>query len=107
MDIERDKFLTEQMSECWHEINENELYHLYNDFSTPEGFFKLFNWTKEQPWFEDLLYRYWSCPEPRRVFPYHFIDPDKFADSLYKFLTGVFPSYYLKWKEEGRYCQIF
>lgn len=109
----RDMFLTEAMGECWHETkrpitNINgfgecikcsaKLYFDMRDlinFSDWEGFGKLYKWAESQPWFDDLLYNYWSCPTGRNVFPYHFIDPDRFADSLYKYLTGVFPSRYL------------
>jgi len=35
------------------------------DMSEWERFGWFYKKTKEQPWFADLLYRYWSCPEPR------------------------------------------
>ena len=58
---ERDKFLTECMGECWHMYNSRKglvnCIHcqkempLNNDFSTWDGFGKLWEWTRKQEWF--------------------------------------------------------
>ena len=66
--IQRDKFLTEAMGECWHVTKQRKDHQFEdcikcgkgglfvnntNDFSTWEGFGKLYNWVMEQEWLSD------------------------------------------------------
>jgi hypothetical protein len=63
----------------------------YN-FSTPEGFFRLWNWAKTQKkmWqdFGDYIYKEFN--EKNSIYQInileHFIEPDIFANELYNFL---------------------
>jgi hypothetical protein len=113
---ERDKFLTEAMGLCWHE--ELEEYRLHDEirmrckcgetalkgyccirssgfqqdcgFSTPDGFFKLWDWAQEQDW--------WTVGSPfwggytayksqgRFMIGDAFINPNHFADAVFKYL---------------------
>ncbi len=107
--VRRDRHLTEAMGECWHESNgrlnckkcESFLYakspnHISynNEFSTWEGFGKLWRWGQQQEWWEEFV----GCLlEPvidkgtlthYRKFDLDFIDPDKFADALYEFVDA-------------------
>ncbi len=105
---ERDKFLTEEvLNECWHEwgwqhdtpkghykcilCHEIELDKNNNDFSTPEGFFKLWNAAKEKDWwvaFWDSDYEDSDLiqPWPKTDYMTHYIHPDRFANAVYEFL---------------------
>jgi hypothetical protein len=94
MNIKRDKFLTEAMGECWHVGAPNfcvkckdafEFGTFQNNFSTPDGFFKLWKWAQEQEWWENFRMltftgATWIGHEDR------FINPDRFADAVYAFL---------------------
>jgi hypothetical protein len=110
MNTERDKFLTETMGECWHEWTptlllqdyvtakdtckkcgaESNWYkrsskqppHMCIDFSTPDGFFKLWEWAQEQEWFNQIV------DENTELYCElkSFINPDIFADAVYAFL---------------------
>lgn len=102
MNEERDKFLTEQMDKCWHE----ELYRYDSftkrckvcdkdsrsctriNFSTPDGFFKLWNWAKEQEWWEDWKEskEYRNLDGAYIINMEFFIHPDRFANAIYEFL---------------------
>jgi hypothetical protein len=75
-----DQFITEQvLGECWHEssgmtwicgncktdigwkgsnANSVAVKTLNNDFSTPEGFFKLWNFSREQDWWSQFVLGY-------------------------------------------------
>ena len=76
---ERDKFLTESMGECWHEFS--------NNFSTWEGFGKLWEWAVKQEWFSDFLKHAEKIMKmPITGWIEYFVQPDRFADALYKFL---------------------
>ncbi len=102
---ERDKFLTEEvLNECWHEwgwqhdtpkghykcilCHEIELDKNNNDFSTPEGFFKLWNAAKEKDWWMLFVTKaydkveFWGCLS----FIEEIVHPDRFADAVYNFL---------------------
>ena len=108
MNTKRDEFLTEQvLGECWHEwdlrINYGAVQTIYCkhcdsgmedriDFSTPVGFFKLWNAAKEKDWY----YSFWQkiALEDFEV-GHHFggmsyweplIHPDHLADALEAFL---------------------
>ena len=118
---ERDKFLTEAMGECWHDwiqktrlgsgrcicqveghymAYENFVFHaeMNLDFSTPEGFFKLWNWAKEQEWW--TIFR--KSQIHRKIvkhdrgekdiwglIPAELINPDTFANAIYNYLKEV------------------
>jgi hypothetical protein len=102
MNTERDKFLTEYFGECWHEWKERasglfieedcakcnehkdfKTVHEHN-FSTPDGFFWLWNKCQEQEW--------WSAFKKSQAiggsytFDEDLVHPDRFADTLYQFL---------------------
>lgn len=101
MSTERDKYLTESLGECWHGISRtnnprhtctkcglksDELYTFtFNNFSTPDGFFKLWNWAQEQEWFIPFTFKMSMIGDS-----YHMrtdiIHPDRFSNAVYKFL---------------------
>ena len=121
MNIERDQFLTIQMGECWHErvcvesgpmfsifrcancnakwgnsyTKDNEYSELINnDFSTWNGFGKLWNWCKEQK-----VINVWTGKKDFSMIEMimrngefghdlSLINPDKFANAVYDFLKG-------------------
>lgn len=93
--IERDKFLTEAMGECWHQWCTKSSFSGFcdkcqtqivdktqNDFSTWEGFGKLWEWAQKQDgWRDFIAYEFgWG--------DFSIIDPDKFANAVYKFLKN-------------------
>lgn len=82
MNTERDKFLTEAMGEYWVNID----YHNQNDFSTWEGFGKLWEWCKQQSWLGNFEYNYGGI-KCIGVFADYMINPDKFADAVYNYLN--------------------
>lgn len=89
----RDKFLTELIGECWHNVRydppnwwcdkckNNLLAGRNNDFSTWEGFGKLFEWGQKQEWYEDLTYRRSGFIGLISAY----ITPDEFANMVYEF----------------------
>lgn len=99
---ERDKFLTEAMGECWHEweghwtdykkcLNCKTYDKLRNarwknnNFSTPDGFFKLWNWVNAQDWIEDFEYK---IGQGERGWYYKTsINPDNYANEVYEYLN--------------------
>ena len=100
MNTERDKFLTESMDKCWHEwpkqgvVNavggclcskcnrwENE----NNDFSTWNGFGKLWEWAIKEDWWFVFLESTGRFMQ-REFIRIEFIDPEIFADAVYEFL---------------------
>ena len=113
--MERDKFLTEAMGECWHEpklanalqsvckhckqmryrstkhINENlapEWAQKY-DFSTWQGFGKLWEWAEDQKWWDEFVDKdLVSRGHKPWLFPLGWIKPNNFANALYEFLKG-------------------
>lgn len=108
--IDRDKYLTEKMGLCYHELqceysrpvctkcgkneNDNPNFALENykyNFSTWEGFGKLWEWATEQEGFmslfEDHMYGRDKEHKPSVYILKSFFNPDKFADTIYKFLT--------------------
>lgn len=113
MKTERDKFLTEAMGGCWHELVDpgtglifgpnyrapecscgktlSRMTPLHNnpDFSTWQGFGKLWTWAKEQGWWEGFLFDLGSINIRTRdqlVIHPDYINPDHFADAIYDFL---------------------
>ena len=101
MNIERDKFLTEAIGECCHEYPYGEhcakcgklSWDGYdNDFSTPEGFFKLWNWTVKQSWWEKFGDCYYVTPGDGGVTAIqleYIIHPDRFANVVYQYLLSI------------------
>ena len=97
---EINKFLTVAMGECWHEPDSMTFkqfrwtngYSINTDFSTPDGFFKLWNWAQTQDWFCDLAV--WLQRTGRaQVNEYGgiwlcdlIINPERFAAAVYEFL---------------------
>lgn len=109
MSVERDKYLTEAMGECWHEtmlVADEEgggaPFHICrkckigmyskanNNFSTWEGFGKLWEWTQKQEWWRNFLLT--SKGKIHDLNPLAFatgtsiIDLDRFADAVYSYL---------------------
>ena len=108
MNTERDKFLTEAMGECWHDWrdvdqNLNEVgypSHLEMcfrckktwgsyagippsgriDFSTWEGFGKLWTWAINQVWLNQFFGQFVSWE--------YLIHPDRFANAVHEFLRA-------------------
>ena len=84
MKSERDKFLTEQMGELYVEINNNGFYRWCNNFSTWEGFGKLWEWVRSTGNYDiDQSLQEISRQDADCFF---IIDPDKFANFVYFFL---------------------
>lgn len=95
MNTERDKFLTEAMGCPWHEvvsINNFEvtcscgMSAFMNpcdnlNFSTWDGFGKLWEWAQKQGWWIKIMLRFQD-----EGF-YHYIQPDRFADAIYQKLA--------------------
>lgn len=106
MNNKRDKFLTEAMGECWHKgihplyksqcskcgklfTSSHQVSH--TNFSTPDGFFKLWNWAQEQAWWfhfgRSTLETYQELPiSITRTYVQNLIHPDRFANTTYEFL---------------------
>lgn len=95
-----DKFLAEAMGECWHkETISREPYPFDVEecvtcgaigtelkrmqFSTWEGFGKLWEWAQRQPWWEEF---YWQNSAEWRC---KIVHPDRFAEAIYEFLKGI------------------
>ena len=106
---DRDKFLTEAMGECWHDklgrpIIPNQdwiscskchtKYPTYNNFSTWEGFGKLWTWSLTQVWWQSFCKQLTALDGGRGATVFlsgcYILDieihPDKFANALYAFL---------------------
>ena len=107
----RDKYLTEAMGECWHifklipyvghqcinfapikcekcgvkTISENEN-DKFIDFSTWEGFGKLWEWAQQQEWWKEFSYQDSVRYKMAKYDPYNIINPDRFSDALYTYL---------------------
>ena len=111
MNEELNKYLTEAMGECWHAWDFQDMpfrcikckeYHpesggINNDFSTWEGFGKLWEWSIKQPWWNDFV-KYLDTPTVQCNDVLHVdsrvVNPEIFASTLYDFLnretnTGV------------------
>ena len=102
---ERDKLILEALGECEHNfppistespfrcLKCGMLYVLCSrpDFSTPDGFFRVWNGAKEKEWWYEFLE--WCLIQIEGVitkyifsFPIIFINPDRFADAVAEFL---------------------
>jgi len=91
--MSRDEFLTLKLGKCWHEFPSGLISGQYCihcgkklrnlDFSTWEGFGKLWTWAKEQEWWSRFAqqysaYFYGTKPE--------IVNPDRFADAVAEYL---------------------
>jgi len=100
MNEARDKFLTEAMGECWHEWGSyNSAVHtrfcnkcfadkrhgINTDFSTPDGFFKLWNWAQKQEWWLESADWLNGGLNTMHVYEY-LINPNRFAAMVYNYL---------------------
>lgn len=107
--MERDKFLTQAMGECWFEADEypappyrcrncglDRLSH-YNQealFSTWAGFGKLWEWAQQQEWWGDFVAQLdilgIGCFKPdmkqTMLDCFRFVSPDRFANAVYEYL---------------------
>ena len=93
----RDKFLTEAMGECWHQVADP-IYSLHClscgelainiDFSTWEGFGKLWEWSQEQDWWPDALMGplFGWVDIDEETIACSVIHPDLFANAIYEYL---------------------
>ena len=93
MNLKRDKFLYEYMGNKWwvYDPSSKGITKKNPDFSTWKWFGVLWEWAKEQEWWEDDLWNYLLDDyDVRRSSPLFegFIDPDTFADALYAFLIN-------------------
>lgn len=105
MNIKRDKFLTEAMGECWHEAkcSYNDGWSIdyecrcglrwpeedsppNTDFSTWEGFGKLWEWSQQQKWWAGFLNSD-ECGNDYVINTFY-INPDKFANVVYEYLKS-------------------
>jgi len=114
MSQDRDKFLTEAMGECWHneyrQIGQTfeDRYETFvclscnkasayspslprNNFSTWEGFGKLWEWAVKQEWWHNFQLHYLKgtfgvSPD---FFRKRLINPDKLANAIYEFIQDM------------------
>lgn len=95
----RDKYLTEAMGKCWHKFeqefwwgnrcitcgqDDNYIWQPKNiNFSTWEGFGKLWEWIQEQQWQDDFITGL-ECEQD--TYNRKWLHPNKFADEVYTYL---------------------
>ncbi len=110
MNTERDQYLTEAIGECWHNIPT--YFHSLslnnttnctkctrvinkesnNDFSTWNGFGKLWGWSVKQDWWKQFMYvckakPYKFCFMNDQIFLWdELVNPSIFANAIYEFL---------------------
>ena len=101
MNTERDKFLTEAMGECWHNIIRTDIprhtctrcgeghdalfdFNPHNNFSTWEGFGKLWEWVSLQENMMCGLSSRYNGEQAKIKLIY--INPDNFANAVYTYL---------------------
>lgn len=100
MTEERNQFLTRAMGECWHE---GQAYRGYtgpidctvcgkewypdsnNDFTTPDGFFKLWNWSKKQKWWNSF-WRYTFNDPLDADDAMYLVHPERLAIAIHAFI---------------------
>ncbi len=91
MNIERDKYLVKAMGECY---TTKPVYFLmgqirnvpvYN-FSTSDGFFKLWNWAQDQEWWDEWIDSTVKGCFTRKDALEMYVHPDRFADEIYSYL---------------------
>ena len=111
MNTERDKFLTEAMGECWHDVMDATLdgypvlqcskckvyvgdmseveYINRTNFSSWEGFGKLWEWSQKQEWWGYFVHKQY-CKKGKQLtvdeLLQNLINPDRFADAIYAYL---------------------
>ena len=101
----RDKFLTEAMELCWHDLvkvgkyqmacfkcGKAKQFALNPDFSTWQGFGQLWGWAIKQDWFREFkmllfLSHGKTCYEVDAFLS--FVNPNRFADALYEYLKEI------------------
>ena len=105
------KFLTEEMDECWHEwvfkitkptqnlyqctrCNKTSVVYAgitpkRNDFFTPDGFFKLWEWAQEQDWWDHFYETRLCTTVKHNTFQLRreYVNPKLFAEEVMRFLT--------------------
>lgn len=103
MSTERDKFLTKAMGKCWHEWehfrgwrcpkcgslsdNKESERPLNPNFSTWEGFGKLWSWMSSQEWKDEFMDNHvFLDSSVQHDYMFEFINPNKFADAVYTYL---------------------
>ena len=108
MNIERDKYLTEQMGECWHELAGKKrlvcskclkLFVNHTDFSTWEGFGKLWDWSQKQEWWDTFVMKELHYSHRTHYDGVNYVyenrlddelvNPDRFADAVYEYLKEM------------------
>ena len=80
MNPDRDQRLTEAMGKRWNENSPCKNL----DFSTWTGFGLLWEWAKEQEWWNSFRHDLWYSPTGIRL--EDLIDPDRLADAVDRFL---------------------
>jgi hypothetical protein len=102
MNTDRDRFLTEAMGGCWHEASRDPVFddsprcvcgkwwsacyeNKNPNFSTWEGFGKLFCWAKEQRWWDSFRYEFIRSPGGGAYLD-EYIAPDRMSNAIYEFL---------------------
>lgn len=102
MNTEQDKFLAEAMGGWWHYSvytgrgNEcscgkwwSECSKNHPDFSTWEGFGKLWEWSSKQEWWDEFKYSLGYSPVENEGLGDSYIHPDRFADAVYNYLKSL------------------
>ena len=85
----RDKFLTEAMGEKWYtRADENpnwpkQFQAKNSNFSTWNGFGKLWEWCQKQPWWIEFI-----AKSTQRNYLLDLVNPDKLADAVYTYLRN-------------------
>ena len=84
---EVNKFLTEATGECCPKFFETYGYHKYVDFSTWEGFGKLWEWASDQGWWDTFLTDNGRYNDNFEMFiNENFVNPEQFAKAVAHYL---------------------
>lgn len=93
MKVERDKFLTETMGELWNNelcpCEECKSFWTNTNFSTWEGFGKLWEWSQKQIGFSEMISQTCYYEMRKNEFSKGYkkiIHPDYFANAVYNYL---------------------
>lgn len=86
----RDKFLTEAIIGLTKEWSHGTDQFRAIDFSTWEGFGKLWEWALKQEWFKEIPFNFDDnrYHDDYMLFPVDFIHPDRLADAVYEYLKA-------------------
>lgn len=107
-EMEINKYLTEAMGECWHEVSQKHIYYggcgrcihckkivsvkyqshecVRVDFTTWTGFGKLWEWATKQDWWPDFAQDHcWYNPNYYVFIKCGLINPTTFAKAIYEF----------------------